>query len=167
MKKFLFTLTFLSASLFSHAELNVIADLGGESAIPFYESIQPVHSESAKPAPNAIPKVVGEEYILPVVSHKLTPGKVSPISLNLPTMSPIFLAGVDNLSVRWIQKNYQKLIQLNAIGLVVQVNAVEELTQLRQLFPKLTFVPIPGDDMASRLRLSHYPALITEAGVSQ
>ncbi|HDL4036518.1 TPA: DUF2859 domain-containing protein, partial [Mannheimia haemolytica] len=28
-------------------------------------------------------------------------------------------------------------------------------------------LPIPGDDLAERIGIAHYPALITETGVSQ
>lgn len=85
------------------AELPVIADLGGESAVRFYEGIQPEADENTAHFPNAIPDTISEADMLPVVSHRLTPGKVNPIALDLTGMSPLFLVGVDNLSRQWLK----------------------------------------------------------------
>ena len=56
---------------------------------------------------------------------------------------------------------------MNAIGLVVNVKTIEELTTLREVVPSLTLIPTPGDDLAQRLGLSHYPVLISVIGISQ
>ncbi|HDL1262102.1 TPA: DUF2859 domain-containing protein, partial [Mannheimia haemolytica] len=55
------------------ADLTVIADFGGESAVRFYEALQPEHDDNAESYPNAIPSTVSEADILPVISHKLSP----------------------------------------------------------------------------------------------
>ncbi|OOF38275.1 MULTISPECIES: integrating conjugative element protein [Rodentibacter] len=168
MKKlhhFLWVGLLLSTS--SSAELAVIADLGGESAVRFYEGIQPELDENAPIYPNAIPESVTEVDMLPVVSHKLTPGYVKPIDLELTGMSPIFLIGADELSRQWLSQHYDNLLSQQAVGLVVNVTTLDELNQLRRLAPNLTLLPSPADDLSDRLKLSHYPALITETGVSQ
>ncbi|PJG84798.1 integrating conjugative element protein [Conservatibacter flavescens] len=154
-------------SMHSFAELEIIADLGGESAIRFYEGIQPEHDDTATIYPNAIPETITEADMLPVVSHKLTPGKVNPIPFELTGMSPIFLIGTDNLSHQWLSQHYEDLLAQQAVGLVVNVATLEELNQLRQIAPNLALLPTPADDLSERLKLSHYPALITETGVSQ
>ena len=105
--------------------------------------------------------------MLPVVSHKLTPGNVKPIVLELTGMSPIFLIGADELSRLWLSQHYDNLLSQQAVGLVVNVTTLDELNQLRRLAPNLTLLPSPADDLSDRLKLSHYPALITETGVSQ
>ena len=153
-------------ALNTSAQLHVIADYGGESAVRFYESLQPDETVVAA-SPNAIPATLTEMDILPVVSHRLTPGKVMPVSLDLTGMAPIFLIGADNLSIQWLIQNNETLERIHATGLVVNVKTPEELTALRQKFPRLTFIPTPGDDLAIRLNLSHYPALLTEVGLSQ
>lgn len=158
---------FCFLSSFCRAELKIIADLGGESAVRFYEALQPEHDENAQSYPNAIPSSVSESDLLPIVSHKLSPGKVTPKSFNLSGMQAIFLIGADNYSAQWLAQNRDKLLELNATGLVVNVQSVQELTQLRDIVPTLRILPTPGDDLAERIGISHYPALITETGVSQ
>ncbi|MFY1026556.1 integrating conjugative element protein [Actinobacillus seminis] len=156
----------LGASIVS-AELPVIADLGGESAVRFYEGIQPEVDESAANFPNAIPDMLTEADMLPVVSHRLTPGQVNPVTLDLTGMSPLFLVGVDNLSRQWLKQHYDVLLANQAVGLVVNVTTLEELVGLRQLAPNLPLLPTAADDLSRRLKLNHYPALITETGISQ
>lgn len=167
MRKQILLLLSLCFSLNIHAENIVIADYGGESAVRFYESLQPEHDQNAPYYPNAISSTVSEFDMLPIVSHKLTPGKVEPKAFDLAGIQPIFLVGVDNISKHWITDNYQKLMKLNATGLVVNVNNQQELVALRTLAPELRLLPVSGDDLADRIPLSHYPALITETGVSQ
>lgn len=167
MKKSHFLLLGILLSCRAVAELHVIADLGGESAVRFYESIQPEQDETAPVYPNAIPETVTEADMLPVVSHKLAPGTVQPISLELTGMSPLFLIGTDDFSRHWLSQHYENLLAQQAVGLVVNVATQEELNQLRQLAPHLALLPTPADDLSERLNLSHYPALITETGVSQ
>lgn len=150
-----------------YAENIVIADYGGESAVRFYESLQPEHDVNAQHYPNAIPSTISEFDMLPIVSHKLTPGKVKSKSFDLVGIQPIFLVGTDNLSQHWLIENYQKLVALKATGLVVNVNNQKELVALRKQVPQLRLLPVSGDDLAERIPLSHYPALITETGVSQ
>ena len=53
------------------------------------------------------------------------------------------------------------------MGLVVSVRTTKELNELRQLAPELNLMPTPGDDLASRLNLANYPALLTSEGLSQ
>lgn len=153
---------------FSYAELEVIGDLGGESAVRFYEGIQPEHDDNAPRHPNALPAQITEADMLPVVSHLLTPGTVQPRQLNLPGMSvPIFLVGYDPTSLHWLERNAKRLKTLNATGLVINVRNTDQLNQLRETAPGLTLLPVSADDLAHRLKLSHYPVLMTATELSQ
>lgn len=149
------------------ADVTVIADFGGESAVRFYEVLQPEHDDNAPSYPNAIPASVSEADILPIISHKLSPGIVEAKPFDLTGMQAIFLVGADSISSYWLQQNREKLVSLNATGLVVNVRTLAELNQLRELVPELRLLPTPGDDLAERIGIVHYPALITETGVSQ
>ncbi|MDG2961720.1 integrating conjugative element protein [Exercitatus varius] len=149
------------------AELNVIADLGGESAVRFYEGIQPEHDDNAIPQPHALPAKITEADMLPVVSHKLSPGVVQQRILDLPAMQPIFLLGADPISARWLATNVEKLKNTNAMGLVVNVKTLDELNGLRAIAPGITLLPSSADDLAERIQLSHYPVLLTATGLSQ
>ena len=145
-KSFFLSLVCLGAVVQAQAELKVIGDFGGESAVRFYEALQPDES-MVQAYPNSVPSTLTEADILPVISHRMTPGQIQPVRMNLPGMLPIFLIGT--------------------MGLVVSVKTTNELSELRQLAPDLTLMPTPGDDLASRLNLAHYPALLTSEGLSQ
>ncbi|OOF53746.1 integrating conjugative element protein [Rodentibacter genomosp. 2] len=157
----------LLLSAHSFAELKVIADLGGESAVRFYESIQPVHTENAPQHPNAVPGEMSENMLLPVVSHKWTVGQVESKQINLPGAMPIFLIGFDETSKQWLIANYQELVQQQATGLVINVNTAEELAELRHLAPELSLMPVAADTLSDRLGIYHYPLLMTDSLISQ
>lgn len=161
----LLTLSILSSA--SLAELKVIADLGGESAVRFYEPIQPVHSDDAPKHPNAVPAQITEDQLLPVISHKWSVGRVQSKPLNLPGALPMFLIGADDISRKWIHQNRDRLVKMHAIGLVINVNTVDEMNELRQIIPELTLMPSPADTLAERLGIYHYPILLTSEGISQ
>ncbi|WP_431521391.1 PFL_4695 family integrating conjugative element protein [Blastomonas fulva] len=57
--------------------------------------------------------------------------------------------------------------ELGAVGLVVNVESMAALVELRHLAPGLTLAPASGDDLAQRLDLRHYPVLITSTGIEQ
>ncbi|WP_416777258.1 integrating conjugative element protein [Xenorhabdus budapestensis] len=143
-----------------HAELNVIADLGGKDASPFYESI------NAQPHPFS-PEVAGEAAMLPVNTPELTPGKVVNRSLQLPGIGALFLIGDDADSRRWLSQHAARLAQLHAVGLVVNVSEMAGLQSLRALAPDVLLSPASGSELARRLQLRHYPVLITETALSQ
>ena len=155
-KSFFLSLVCLGAVVQAQAELKVIGDFGGESAVRFYEALQPDES-MVQAYPNSVPSTLTEADILPVISHRMTPGQIQPVRMNLPGMLPIFLIGTDNLSKNWLHANYNYLKKIGAMGLVVSVKTTNELSELRQLAP----------DLASRLNLAHYPALLTSEGLSQ
>lgn len=163
-----FLLPFFSCSILTaNAELKVIADLGGESAVRFYEPIQPVHTPDAPIHPNAVPSKLREEQMLPVVSHKLSVGKVQAKSLDLAGASPMFLLGSDDYSRQWLAQNKEKLVSMLAVGLVINVGTFDELNALRAIAPELALLPAPADTLADRLGLTHYPVIIDDKGISQ
>lgn len=152
-------------SLQAHTELQVIADLGGESAVRFYEPIQPIIDDTS-PAPG-IPSELKEADLLPIVSHVMTPGQVESRKFELPAMLPIFLVGEDNLSQQWLAAHRDKLLQMQATGMVVHVSNPKSLNRLREIASPLTLMPISADDLAQRLHLTHYPVLIDSQGLYQ
>jgi len=50
---------------------------------------------------------------------------------------------------------------------MVNVETVQALNRLRSLVPDVPLSPVSGDDLAERLGLRHYPALITATGIEQ
>ncbi|MDE9428208.1 integrating conjugative element protein [Xenorhabdus bovienii] len=151
-----------------HAELNVIADLGGKDASPFYESINAEQNDEPLPAtPYFSPDVAGEAAMLPVKTPELTLGKVDSRSLQLPGIGALFLIGDDPASRQWLSQNAAILIKRHAVGLVVNVRDRAGLQALRALAPDLLLSPAAGTELARRLQLQHYPVLITETQLSQ
>ncbi len=50
---------------------------------------------------------------------------------------------------------------------MVNVETAQSLARLRALVPGVPLAPVAGDDLADRLGLRHYPALITATGIEQ
>ncbi|HAV1239832.1 TPA: integrating conjugative element protein [Salmonella enterica] len=154
----------------SAATLTVVADLGGEPTAPLFEAIAPEPEMPAPGAPAALSSVQPlalNDAVFPVVSARLHPGAVTPRSLSLPGMTPLFLIGDDTQSLRWLSKHLTGLQSLNATGLVVNVTSRERFEALQQRAPGITLLPASGDDLAQRLQLDAYPVLITDTGLSQ
>jgi integrating conjugative element protein (TIGR03765 family) len=164
---FLFVLVFPALA---HAELIVVEDLGGTSALPYYRALNLIPED--KPSPLAfLPPVpirqYGEADMLPVKSARLSPGKVEARSLNAPGLQPLFLIGDDDLSREWLKTRIEVLRELNAVGLVVNVERHESLQGLRQLADSLELAPTSADQLAEMLGLDHYPVLVTSTGLEQ
>ncbi|WP_416139111.1 integrating conjugative element protein [Halomonas sp. HK25] len=157
-------------SLAERPSLEVLADYGGEPARPYFVAIgmaEVPEAEGYAPDPRA-PVKFGETDMLPVTSERLSPGEVRFRPLELPSrMTPFFLVGDDALSLRWLEARREVLRELNAVGLVIEVDTVEGLQRLREAAPGLELRPTPGDDLAGRLGLAHYPVLVTPQGLEQ
>ncbi|VBI28603.1 integrating conjugative element protein [Burkholderia pseudomallei] len=154
----------------SAQDLIVVGDDGGASALPYYHALNllPDTPAAITPTAPATPHAPYREAdLLPVHSTHLTPGRVTPRTLRASGLSPFFLIGDDAPSRAWLHARGDTLRALGATGLVVNVSSAQALTALRRDAPGLTLVPVSGDDIATRLNLSHYPVLITGTGVEQ
>ncbi|PFG25098.1 integrating conjugative element protein (TIGR03765 family) [Pseudomonas lurida] len=155
---------------FTHAALVVVEDVGGTSALPYYRTLNlPSDDQSAKPM--ILPPVRIDPYseadMLPVKSEHLSPGKVENRVNNVPGLVPLFLVGDDYLSRRWLAARADLLHEISAVGLVVNVQHLDALTELRELGAGLEMVPASADDLALRMGVEHYPVLITATGIEQ
>ncbi|MEE4411882.1 MULTISPECIES: integrating conjugative element protein [unclassified Serratia (in: enterobacteria)] len=151
------------------ANLNVIADVGGEDASPYFEGIN--RQEAAQSSP-VVPPVLAsssdaEAAVLPVATPELTPGDVADRSLQLPGIGALFIVGDDDDSHIWLKANAENLKFRHAAGLVVNVSNLPALQALRELAPGVPMAPASGSELARRLQLAHYPVLITDTGLSQ
>jgi integrating conjugative element protein (TIGR03765 family) len=153
------------------SRLTVVADLGGASALPYYRALNLLPSSTTPAAslpPPKVPHSKNEEAaFLPVHSIRLTPGSVPHQLIRAPGLTPFFLAGDDPRSRAWIKAHLAPLRQLGAVGFIVHVDSADALAALRALAPGLTLVPASADDLAVRLHLAHYPALVTATGIEQ
>ncbi|MHA6679676.1 integrating conjugative element protein [Enterobacter ludwigii] len=151
------------------ASLTVVGDLGGEPARPYFDAINagpdsPVPDMSSLPQP---PASLSISDMLPVSTPEMTPGAVISRPLQLPGLPPVFVVGDDDMSRAWLQQRGAELKRMGATGMVVNVRTERALNSLRQLLPDTEMVPVRGGDLAQRLKLTHYPVLITADGLAQ
>lgn len=118
-------------------------------------------------APSQLPDPRALTWALPVHSTRLSPGAVSPRTLKLPELTPLFLVGHDAASLEWLAQHAQKLQELGASGLAVEVANTPALRRIQAAAPGVDIWPVSGDDIAERLELQHYPVLITPTGLEQ
>jgi len=172
MKTSAIALLIIAPVLHAAEPLIVVQDLGGTSALPYYEALnlQPRNAHTLPPniaIPQAPTTPASEVDMLPVRSSKLSQGKVTRRAIEAPGLRPFFVVGDDELSQTWLRRNAASLREHGAVGLVVNVETVQALNRLRSLVPDVPLSPVVGDDLAERLRLRHYPALITATGIEQ
>ncbi|MBS5848750.1 MAG: integrating conjugative element protein [Pseudomonas putida] len=122
---------------------------------------------AALAAPSQQPDPRALTWTLPVHSALLSPGAVPPRTLNLPGFTPLFLVGQDPASLKWLAQHAQKLQDLGASGLAVEVTDAQALRRIQAAAAGLDIWPVSGDDIAERLELQHYPVLIMPTGLEQ
>jgi len=164
--------TLISPILHASEPLIVVQDLGGVSALPYYEALnlQPRDVDALPPnvmVPQAPATPASEADMLPVRSAKLTPGAVTRRAIEAPGLRPFFVVGDDKISTDWLRHHATSLVERGAVGLVVNVETLDALNRLRMLVPDVPLSPVVGDDLAKRLGLHHYPALITATSIEQ
>lgn len=151
-------------------KLVVVQDRGGVPAQTYFEEagLTPqVPDTPAASEESPVLKSVTEDAMLPVRSVRLSPGPVVSRAIQAAGLTPLFIVGDDVLSRQWLVSRASALEQMNAVGLVVNVQSQQRLNALRALVPGLMLTPVNGDDMAQRLGLEHYPVLITATAIEQ
>jgi len=154
----------------THAELIVVDDRGGASALAYYRSLNLLPDEQPAKAMTLPPvrtTAYSEADMLPVKSPSLSPGAFESRTHNAAGLQPVFLVGDDELSRQWLQRRGDVLREIKAVGWVVNVQRMTALTELRALGAGLEMVPAAADDLAQRLGIEHYPALVTATGIEQ
>lgn len=162
-------LTFLSLTVQAERQLTIVTDQGGDSALTYYESLN--MQDNSRPVtkiPAPIIRHIDETSSLPIVSAKLSPGKIEARVINANGLiRPFFMVGDDELSINWLKQRAPYLEKLQAVGLVVNVKDADSFNTLKSLVPSLTVLPVSGDDIATRLNLAHYPVLVTATAIEQ
>ncbi|HEI8868316.1 TPA: integrating conjugative element protein [Serratia odorifera] len=148
------------------ANLNVIADVGGEDASPYFEGI---NAQGGTPTSPSGQRGVADAQtnMFPVSTPEMTPGDVAARPLQLPGIGALFIVGDDDASRSWLRVNAEGLKSRNAVGLVVNVSNLPAMQSLQSLVPSVPMAPASGSELARRLQLSNYPVLITDTGLSQ
>lgn len=168
MKNALLFLSCLSFGSACFAELRVIEDLGGASALPYYKRLNPDPKVSVIKTAAPIQGLVTEAHMLPVISKLLSPGRVNARTVNAAGLTqPLFFIGADDLSFAWLKQRGSILKEIGAVGMVVNVSNARSLDSLRKAADGLVLIPASGDDLAVLLKLENYPVLITRTGIEQ
>lgn len=155
---------------FAQADLSVVGDFPDDvtqsyviaKGLPINNRVQ---SDRAMHAD--LSTVTDETWILPVRSAQLSPGPITPRTLNMPGLQPFFLVGYDPQSLTWLRQRAAGLRDLGAAGLAVEVADTESLARIRAAAPGLTILPVSGNEIAIRLQIEHYPVLITATALEQ
>ncbi|MGK9007619.1 PFL_4695 family integrating conjugative element protein, partial [Citrobacter europaeus] len=109
------------------APLIVVEDRGGDSALPYYQSLNPQPDQATPPAPMPAPRLGNaadaEAAMLPVRSTQLSPGEVQRRVIRAPGLTALFLVGDDERSRAWLRQRQAALRELQAVGLVVNVES--------------------------------------------
>ncbi|WP_084614885.1 integrating conjugative element protein [Pseudomonas batumici] len=153
-----------------HAELIVVDDQGGTSTLAYYRSLNLLPDEQPAKAMTLPPVRItaySEADMLPVRSPSLSPGSFESRVHNAAGLQPVFLVGDDELSRQWLQRRGDALREMKAVGWVVNVQRMAALAELRALGAGLEMLPASADDLAQRLGIEHYPALVTATGIEQ
>ncbi|WP_444944846.1 integrating conjugative element protein [Microbulbifer sp. ZKSA006] len=143
--------------------LTVIYDSGDTLPIAQYlpKRSEPQPKQSALPSKH-------KAFQLPIETPSMSPGRVSATERTLKYLQqPLFLIGADKQSKAWLQARRDQLVELNAIGLLVQVDTLEEIKAIKALANGLRLMPASAESFAKPLALKHYPVLISKDGWEQ
>lgn len=166
MKSTLLVMLFVFITFSVHSELIVISDYGGHAMTDYYEGIDPQDIESQEHMKQMMPFNVSEELYLPITSV-MAPGNVESIDIDIPSLQPFIIIGYDELSIQWLKMKKSDLEAMtNIVGIVVNVNSIDELNYLRNLV-NIPLYPMQGDDLTERLNIYKYPVLVTGKFIEQ
>lgn len=80
---------------------------------------------------------------------------------------PVFVLAADDLSMRWLAFNHDKLVQLKAVGIVVQAGSPAAFKMLQRLAKPLHLAPETGKYLTEQLARAGagvYPVLVHSNG---
>lgn len=159
------------------AQPAVIFDSGSTTSIRGYLEGISIRADERRPRPQpelATPTKPLSPIQLPVRTPEMQAGRLirTLISEQLADRlrrlpRPLFVIGSDRYSQRWLAGNRSRLLQLGAVGMLVDVETRAQLKRLRELGRGLVIVPAPGSELAKVLGITRYPLLITADGILQ
>ena len=130
----------------------------------------------AAPAPGTSPEPppparsgVTLEALLPIRTPEMAPGVVRPRGPQATAAGarPLFLIGSDSRSLDWLEAHRETLIDLGAVGMLIEADSVAAVRQVAARAEGLQVLPASGSELARALGLRHYPVLISSRGIEQ
>jgi integrating conjugative element protein (TIGR03765 family) len=107
------------------------------------------------------------DQLLPIRSPGLSPGKVEVRKHQVPFARPFFLIGSDSWSQGWLAEHRQRLLDIGAVGLLVDAASIEDLQPIASIADGLPITPAAGSDIASALGVMHYPFAVSDGRIWQ
>ena len=155
--------------LVAQAELTVIYDSGNTQPLaPFLEVIEDIETPQQQPAPtNNQLGAADLKNLLPIKSPGLSPGPIQPQAVKRPFTRPFFLIGSDALSQQWLSQYRDRLLEIGAVGMLVQAKTAADLEAVAKIGQGLQIMPASGSDIAQALGIKHYPVLVSKEGIEQ
>ena len=163
--------------LVATAALTVIYDSGDTRSIAPYLAVfdTGVLNQMHQPSPvtqNGHSALVPEPALqLPIRTPQVAPGPVDPRPLPLPDgvalPRPFFLVGTDRLSRDWLARHRNRLIDIQAIGMLVDADTAEDVAAIKAIAEGLPILPASASDIVAPLQITHVPVLISERGIEQ
>lgn len=145
------------------AELTVIYDNGNTTSIREY-----IQDRLQKEPSAQRPRNSPQTFSFPIKSNELTVGNIKPQKKTLAYLKqPVFLIGSDKRSEHWLISHKDQLLSLNAMGILVEVESMDELERIATIAEGLRLLPVSADSIAKQLGLKHYPVLISTKGWEQ
>jgi integrating conjugative element protein (TIGR03765 family) len=105
------------------------------------------------------------ERFLPVHSERLRVGAFEAQRRSTGVSRPFFLIGTDNTSLTWLESNRERLLALQALGLIVEAPNAAAYRRVAAAAEGLLVRPVNADSLAEALRIQHYPVLVTADGI--
>jgi len=153
----------------ANADLLVIYDNGQTRSMDEFlgpvTQQRPVQDEQA--GPSDLLGAADPANLLPIRSPGLTPGDVNSRDHSLPFSQAFFLIGADIRSQHWLQRHRERLLQLHAVGLLVQAESIKDLETVSDIAAGLPITPASGTDIAKALDIAHYPFAISDGRIWQ
>lgn len=154
----------------SHGQ-TVIYDSGNTYSIAPYVPAR-VDSNIVRAAPDTIPPRLPEAtatpFQLPITTPAMQPGIVTltPKALRY-LQQPLFLVGSDPQSRAWLAARRERLIEIGAVGLLIQAEDLQDVEAMLDIASGLRLVPASAQGFADTLGLRHYPVLLSKDGWEQ
>jgi len=84
-----------------------------------------------------------------------------------PFTRPFFLIGSDTRSRQWLQDHLDRLKEIGAVSMLVQIDTLDDLRTIAKLADGLSILPASTSDIAKALGISNYLVLISVHGIEQ
>jgi integrating conjugative element protein (TIGR03765 family) len=109
------------------------------------------------------------DALLPIRTPEMSPGAVRARGLQAAATGarPLFLIGTDPLSLEWLEAHRERLIELGAVGMLIEAESVAAVRQVAARAEGLKILPASGAELARALGVRHYPVLISARGIEQ